>query len=315
MRTKKIKIVDSLKVGNSARLGGDVTFGFSLSEWNLNLSADFRDFEPIAWTELRLKVNKVDDENLTITGNLQAPKVKGKLKIKEAEIRLAELLETPSREMPNFLKNVELDLELSADRRVWVRDPTFEMEIMGDVTVKKDSADLSISGTVASRRGNYILQNRRMRITQSEIRFQDYPKENPTLDIRAETSVHGVITGGAEAEPVAISVTVGGTMTHPDVLITSNPPVGEGREDIEDIVSLMVTGRSVGQFQFSREGTLYPVLGIAANRLGQYIGQKLRLDLVEIDVGEGDISRVSVGYIYWAPAFYKLCTGFFKYGS
>ena len=48
---------------------------------------------------------------------------------------------------------------------------------------------------------------------------------------------------------------------------------GRGREDIEDIVALMVTGRSVGQFQFSREGTLYPVLGVAANRLGQYIGR------------------------------------------
>ena len=71
--------------------------------------------------------------------------------------------------------------------------------------------------------------------------------------------------------------------------------MGEGREDIEDIVALMVTGRSVGQFQFSREGTLYPLLGVAASRLGQYIGRELNLDLVEVDVGEGNISRVQLG--------------------
>ena len=58
----------------------------------------------------------------------------------------------------------------------------------------------------------------------------------------------------------------------------------------------MLTGRSAGQFQFSRGHTLDLVAGVVANRLGQHIGQKLHLDLVEFDVGEGSLlSKIRLG--------------------
>ena len=209
--SSKIQI-DTLTVGASANLSGDITLEDFRPD-TLNLSAKFRDFEPIAWPELQLKTNG----DLEITGTLRHPIVKGELTMTQAEIRLAKLLETPTQEMPDFLKAVKMDLKLSADRRVWVRDPTFELEVVGDVSVETDHEGLRIYGTMASRRGNYILQNRRMRITQGEIQFQDWPTNNPTLDIRAETIVRGVVTQGAEAEPIAIAITVGGKVTYPQV--------------------------------------------------------------------------------------------------
>ena len=282
--------VDSLVIGTSAKLSGDVILeDYFPSKWNL--SAQFRDFEPVAWPELQLKIGG----KLDVTGTPQRPEIEGELSMTQAEIRLAKLLEMPVRKTPDFLKALKVDnLKLSADRRVWVRDPTFELEVKGDLDVTTNDKGLHITGIMESRRGNYIFQNRRMRITKSEIRFLNWPQEHPDLDIHAETIVRGVVTQGGQAEPIAIAVTVEGTVAHPQILITSDPPVGEGREDIEDIVALMVTGRSVGQFQFSREGTLYPILGVAANRLGQYIGQELSLDLVEVDVGEGNVSRVQL---------------------
>ncbi len=277
--------IDSLAVGPSANLSGDVTLaGFWPSRWNL--SARFREFEPVAWPELQFAT----DGSLHFSGTLQHPKIEGELRMKQAEIRLAQLLETPPRETSDFLKALDLHLQLSAERQVWVRDPTFDVEIAGDVDVIKDRDGLRVYGTMTSRRGNYILQNRRLRITQGEIRFQGRPGGNPDLDIRAETRVRAVITEGAEAEPVDVVVTVGGTLTHPQVLVASGD-----QEDIGRIAALLLTGRSVEQFEFSREGTLDMVLGVAANRLGQRIGQTLSLDLVEVDVGEGNISRVRLG--------------------
>ena len=273
--------IDSLALGASANLSGDIMLeGFVPRSWHL--SAQFRDFEPVAWSELQLAT----DGQLQFAGTPQGIKIEGKLAMKQAEIRLAELLEAPSMEMPAFLRGSEIHLQVSAERQVWVRDPTFEVEIEGDVDVIKDREDLRIYGTMSSRRGNYIWQNRRLRITRGEIRFQGRPDGNPDLDIRAETRVRTV------TEPVDIIVIVGGTLTYPQISFDSDPQIGE---DVGDIASLLLTGRPADQFDFSREYTMDLVAGVVANRLGQHIGQKLNLDLVEIDVGEGHISRIRLG--------------------
>ena len=297
--------IDSLALGASANLSGDITLeGFLPSRWNL--SAQFRDFEPVARPELQLVI----DGQLQFTSTPQGNNIKGKLAMKQAEIRLAELLgvpslatkqaeirltelfEGPSTEMPPFLRDPEIHLQVSADRQVWLRDPTFEVEIGGDLDVIKNREDSRIYGTMSSRRGNYIWQNHHLRITRGEIQFQGRPDWNPDLDIRAETRVRAVITEGEPPEPVDIIVTVGGTLTYPQISFDSDSSLGG---DAGNIASLLLTGRPADQFQFSGGHTLDLVLGVAANRLGRHIGQKLRLDLVEIDIGEGNISRIRLG--------------------
>ncbi len=293
--------IDSLAIGNSANLSGDITLeGFLPSRWDL--SAQFRDFEPVARSELQI----VTDGQLQIEGTPQGNNVKGKLAMKQAEIRLAELLgvpslttkqadirltelfEGPGTEMPPFLSAPEIRLQVSADRQVWLRDPAFEVEIGGDLDIIKNREDSRIYGTMSSRRGNYIWQNHRLRITQGEVQFQGRPDWNPDLDIRAETRVRAVDRG-----PVDIIVTVGGTLTYPQISFDSSDPSFGG--DVGDIASLLLTGRSADQFKFSREHTLDLFAGVVANRLGRHIGEKLHLDVVEIDFGEGSISKIRLG--------------------
>ena len=292
--------IDSLALGASANLSGDITLeGFLPSRWDL--SAQLRDFEPVALPELQI----MTDGQLQIAGTLQGIKVEGKLAMKQAEIRLAELLgvpslttkqaeirltelfEEPGAEIPPFLRDPEIHLQVSADRQVWLRDPAFEVEIGGDLDVIKNREDSRIYGTMSSRQGNYIWQNRRLRITQGEVQFQGRPDWNPDLDIRAETRVRAV-TG-----PVDIIVTVGGTLTYPQISFDSSDPSLGG--DMGNIASLLLTGRPADQFQFSPDHTLDLVAGVVANRLGRHIGQKLRLDLVEVDIGEGNLPRIRLG--------------------
>ncbi len=292
--------IDSLAIGASANLSGDIVFeDFFPSKWNL--FAQFRDFEPVALPELQI----VTDGQLQILGTPQGNNVKGKLAIKQAEIRLAELLgvpslttkqadirltelfEEPGEEIPPFLKAPEIHLQVSADRQVWLRDPVFEVEIGGDLDIIKNGDDSRIYGTISSRRGDYIWQNHRLRITQGEVQFQGRPEWNPDLDIRAETRVRAVTEEGTRPEPVDIIVTVGGTLTYPQISFDG--------ENVEDIASLLLTGRLADQFEFSREQALDLFAGAVANRLGRHIGQKLHLDVVEIDFGEGNFSRIRLG--------------------
>ena len=58
---------------------------------------------------------------------------------------------------------------------------------------------------------------------------------DPNLDIRTETEQR--LTG--EASPVRIFVNVGGTLTYPEVTMSSDPVYSEA-----DILSILVTGRS-----------------------------------------------------------------------
>ena len=299
--------IDSLAIGTSANLSGDIMFeGFFPSKWNF--STQFRDFEPVALSELQI----VTDGQLQIEGTPQGNNVKGKLAMKQAEIRLAELLgvpslttkqadirltelfEEPGEEIPPFLKAPEIHLQVSADRQVWLRDPVFEVEIGGDLDIIKNGDDSRIYGTMSSQRGSYIWQNHRLRITQGEVQFQGRPDWNPDLDIRAETRVRAVSPGGDRPKPIDIIVIVGGTLTYPQISfdIDSDQPFGV---DAGNIASLLLTGRPADQFKFSREQTLDLFAGVVANRLGQHIGQKLSLDVVEIDFGEGNISRIRLG--------------------
>jgi autotransporter translocation and assembly factor TamB len=70
--------------------------------------------------------------------------------------------------------------------------------------------------------------------------------------------VRAVVAEGGEVDPVTVRVTVGGTLSRPQV-------------------------------------EMNVVLGFATNRFGQRIGQELNLDLVEVDVGRANISRIRVG--------------------
>ena len=88
-----------------------------------------------------------------------------------------------------------------------------DVEITGDVDVIKDVEGLRVYGSMQSRRGNYILQNRRLRIERGEIQFQGRPEVNPDLNIQAETLVRAVVAEGGEAESVTVRVTVGGTLS------------------------------------------------------------------------------------------------------
>ena len=109
-----------------------------------------------------------------------------------------------------------------------------------------------------------------------------------------------------------------GTLLYPQVSLESD------REELSegDILSYLVLGRpaeDVTAFLSGQEtgdgglglteGAAGLVVGLAANQLKQRIGQRLNLDMVEIDTGGGRISRVRVGK--WTPAFCELRPGDF----
>jgi len=287
--------VDRITVGNSAVLDGEVTLNkFVPEQWDL--SVQLADFEPVAWSELSLN----SSGELHFSGSPAQTKVAGTVLMNQADIRLGDLIESPVSiwETSEFLRDLDLHLELAAERQVWIRDPTFDVEVIGDVDVIKDRDGVRIYGTMQSRRGNYILQNRRLRINQGDLQFVGRVGVNPDLDIRAETQVRGIIEANGQSEKVTVNANIQGTLNHPQLALTSDPvlPATIANRELS-LTTFLLTGwtADVIASEVNPKDVGSVVLGIAANRLGQRLGQELNLDLVEVDIDEANISRIRVG--------------------
>ena len=229
----------------------------------------------------------------------------------QADIRLLELIETPGDDWNEiaFYKALTMQLRIAADRQVWIRDQDMQVEISGDMDVVKDAQGFRVYGILNSRRGFYTFQGRRLRITHGEIHFDGREEFDPNLDIRTETEQR--LTG--EARPVRIFVNVGGTLTYPEVAMSSDPVYSEA-----DILSILVTGRSsqqVGELLGFGGGSgtgggggiedqaLSLMLGMATRQLTQRLGEGLNLDLVEVDLSGANISRIRVGKYFGSRLF------------
>jgi translocation and assembly module TamB len=233
-----------------------------------------------------------------LLGPMTRPRLSGDLLVQQADIRLGDLMNTPSSgwETWPMVQSLQMNMSIRADQQVWVRDQTFNIEMTGDLDVVKDADGFKVFGDMQSRRGNYIFQNRRLDIARGEIQFQGKSTIDPNLDIEAQTRVRARlaqadVTGDRTSEQVVVIVSVGGTLSHPDIKLSSEPQVGDGK--FEEVLSVLLVGAVPSVVDVTQAGDF--VLSTLANRFGQRLGEDLKLDLVEVDVAESNISRVRVG--------------------
>jgi len=288
--------LDSLsigKIGQQLVVSGhaDLTSG-ELSDFDLRMN--FTHFQPIRWPEVKAELSG----QLHMVGTSLRPRLSGNLVVQQTDIRLGALVATPSSgwEQLPFLQALQMAMTVRADQQVWVRDPTFNIEMTGDLDLVKDAEGFEVFGNMQSRRGNYIFQSRRLDISRGEISFQGKAGIDPNLDIEAQTRVMARLgasqsssSGDGSPEPVTVRVGVSGTLSHPLITLSSDPSVGQ----FDEVLSVLLVGATRDAVAVSNASDL--VLGTLANRFGQRLGEDLKLDLVEVDVSESNISRVRVG--------------------
>ncbi|MBT5829518.1 MAG: translocation/assembly module TamB, partial [Candidatus Latescibacteria bacterium] len=285
--------IDSLFIGRAGQqlvLSGstDLTGG-NLSAFDINM--DFVRFQPVHLPDVQAELNG----HLQLHGSPSKPRLVGDLIVQHADIRLGELMATPSTgwEQWPFVQALQMAMRVRAGQQVWVRDPTFNIETTGDLDLVKDAEGFKAFGSMQSKRGNYVFQNRRLDIAHADILFQGRPDIDPDLDIEAQTRVMARLQGDDDGspDPVIVIVSVGGTLFKPEITLSSNPVVGDGQFD--DVLSVLLIGATREKMVVGNASDF--VLGTLANRFGQRVGEGLRLDLVEVDVSESNISRVRVG--------------------
>jgi translocation and assembly module TamB len=110
---------------------------------------------------------------------------------------------------------VNLDLQVSAPSRIFVRGRGLDAEVSGNITVRGNSLSPAVTGAFTMRRGELSLAGQTLRFTSGRVSFDGQSLNgatDPSLDFAAETNSTNVtaklaITGHASAPRIALSST------------------------------------------------------------------------------------------------------------
>ena len=171
----------------------------------------------------------------------------------------------------------------------------------GALTVAKDTTGpMTLLGQLVVIRGQYTFQGRPFTIQRdSELRFGGDEILNPSVDVRAERHISGVVA----------QVHLAGTLREPTVALSSQPPLDEG-----DILSLIAFNQTMNQLQTSERVSLASRAGVLAARafaapIADSVARALDFDLFEIQPGE-DVSGAGATIVVGRQVSDRLFVGF-----
>ena len=278
------------------------------------------------------------DTDIRVTGELRAPRVVGSFDIDSGSVDVTRLIEqatadpysteatasdstqaaAPAVASPfqALWDALELDLGVGVPSSLVLRGtnlrPVDTALDAGDINVtvggavrvtKSPGGTIRLMGEVNTVRGTYTFQGRRFEILRDgRIRFDGSEDIDPILDLRARRVISAVET----------IVRVQGTMTSPELVLSSNPPM-----DQAEILSLIVFNAPINELG---EGQQVSLAERAAALAGGYltqglsasIGNALRLDEFEIQA-QGDRGlgpTLSLGEQIGGRTYFRVRQGF-----
>jgi autotransporter translocation and assembly factor TamB len=128
---------------------------------------------------------------------------------------------------------VRLDVDAIADGTLRIKNNLADMQAKGEFKVVGDAGRVFVLGAFDVVEGFVEYQGNRYELKRGSVEFQDPRRNNPRLDIRAETQ-KGNVT-------VVVSVT--GTLEKYEVDLTSDPPLS--KNDLVSLLSLGVTSQEL----------------------------------------------------------------------
>lgn len=196
----------------------------------------------------RLNALNRSDVSAEISGSARVDRrsrrthVDGDLRVDEAKINLSKLPSAgyttldvvfvePGDELAQdgpIREAISLDLELSADRRIFVTGPGVDTEWGLDARVTGPLGAPQLAGQASLVRGEADLLSRSYRLTDGAVRFLGDP-EDSELTLRADRTSDGITT----------SIILQGTLTDPEIELSSDPSLPD-----DEILARALFGRS-----------------------------------------------------------------------
>jgi translocation and assembly module TamB len=282
--------------------------GSSITAIGANLKA--QDFQVINTREYKANASG----NVTASGNLQEPLVRGDLTVKgalrpdmgmlkgggkaaqdptivvvrdETELTTAQNNPAEKAKDPNAEHNAQeesplfqrlrLDLTTTISRGTWIYLDEGTIEVTGQLKIKKEPKEnLTFAGTLEGSHGWYSFQGRRFEIEKAQLRLTGGSQADPSLDIVAHY----------KASQYQVELVIGGYASKPTLTLRSNPSL-----DQAEILSVLLFGKPTKDLNQGEKNVLQnQALKTAANfissDLRQSVAGKLGVDTLEFGVGD-----------------------------
>ncbi|MGQ9817152.1 MAG: translocation/assembly module TamB domain-containing protein [bacterium] len=170
----------------------------------------------------------------------------GNINIKEAiiPVEFGTYLESASGEE----KEWHMNLKLSGERNIWLRNRDVDIEFGGEVYVIKEQTPLYVSGILETRRGNYYWLNHILRITSGKVTFMPQEVIDPELDFTAELDTRERDPNTNQAIKIILHCT--GSISEPVLEFFSDPPL-YNEQDILTYMNLNITWK---EFESMKQG-------------------------------------------------------------
>jgi translocation and assembly module TamB len=226
---------------------------------------------------------KLDDEATNITGNFTVSQAR--ISVEQPAAAAIPTLsgirrvnfpnqteEDPNAESSPWLRPVQLDLRVSAPRRIMIVGRGLDTEWSANLHVTGPIADPSIDGTATLVRGDLDLAGRRFAFDTGTIEL-DGPIRTARIDISAERT----------ADEITASVHVTGTPVEPKFTLESSPSLPQ-----DEILARVLFGRSAAEL------SAFEAAQLAAG-LAQLAGGQAGFDPVGLVRKATGLDRVSFG--------------------
>jgi hypothetical protein len=243
----------SLRTGTRswASGGGIVKLEPKFRVRNLRFDFSFRD-APIQYQNYAYGIGS---GNFSISMKDEVMFYNGSINIKEGiiPIEFGTYLESGAEEEK---KEWRMNLKLSGDRNIWLRNRDTDIEFGGEVYIIKEQTPLYVSGTLETKRGNYYWLNHILKITSGKITFIPQEVIDPELDFWAEMDTR-------ERDPetnqeIKIVLHCTGNISEPIFEFFSEPPK-YSEQDILTYMNLNITWRELESMkQGEYVGTVLP---------------------------------------------------------
>jgi autotransporter translocation and assembly factor TamB len=185
-----------------------------------------------------------------------------------------------------FVDPLRADLTITVPPgNVWLRGRDESIEITGKVNVAKEPGrSFIVFGPLYAVRGTYQFRGKLFKITRGELNFIGQEVIDPPLDIQAETRIGDV----------RIIIYLTGTYEKQTIRFESDPSMDE-----IDIISYLIFGRpqtslTEGESFRAGEAALALTGQIAADELREILGDRFRIDYINISAGSGGFQHGSL---------------------
>ena len=180
-----------------------------------------------------------------------------------------------------FGKNINGQIKIKIPDNTWVKSSNINIELNGNIILKKVDSDLTLSGRIEAGRGYLYLYGKKFIITKGELDFKGEKDINPLINV---TLAYGFRNPSRERETININVT--NTVRDPKIIFTHDDEIISESDAISYIL-FGIKMESLTQSQQTEvtgnENVLAnAVTGMLASQISSKLGNTIGLDVFEI---------------------------------